>query len=331
MSSFPQLRKDPIVDRWVLIAPERGVRPFELAERGESQRAGACPFCEGQEAQTPHEVTAVRDPGTKPDAPGWQIRVVSNMFPAVRRDAPTLERAELHGAATGYGVHEVVIESAQHVTSWTQLPCDHVRAILRVYRDRFTAHSQDSRLKYVQVFQNHGAAAGASVEHVHSQILGVPLVPRDIAAEINAAANHFQSTRRCVYCELMDREFQAGDRMVLANDRVMAFTAYAGRFPYETWILPRQHGSAFDRAGLIDLDAMADALWTLLGRLQRLIPGISYNLVLHTAPLHDEPRADCHWHWELMPRTTGIAGFELSTGWFINPLPPELAAERLRR
>jgi UDPglucose--hexose-1-phosphate uridylyltransferase len=330
MSFFPQLRKDPIIDRWVLIAPERGVRPMELADRGEFKRNRPCPFCEGHETRTPHEVFAVRRPGTLPDTPGWQIRVVSNMFPAARRDAPPSQGRDLLEACPGYGVHEVVVESPRHDLSLTDLPCEHVRSILQVYQQRVAALARDSRLQYVQVFKNQGAAAGASVEHVHSQILGVPIVPRDIAAELAGAAAYFRSRNRCVFCELIERELADGERIVLANERAVAVTAFAGRFPYEMWILPRHHGSDFQSAGVADLDEMADVLRTLLDRLQRRVLGINYNLVLKTAPLQSEPRPDYHWHWRILPRTTGIAGFELSTGWFINPVPPELAAQRLR-
>lgn len=330
MNLFPQLRRDPIVDRWVLIAPERGGRPFDFTEHGDVAQAGSCPFCEGHEFQTPHEVFALRQPETQPDSPGWQIRVVSNMFPAARRDAPPCGGDDLLQAAAGYGVHEVVVESPRHVKSWTELPREQVRSIFRVYQDRLTDLSRDSKVAYAQVFKNHGAAAGASVEHVHSQILGVPLIPREMRAELDAASDHFGKTNRCIYCELIDREIGSGARVIHADDRVVALAAFAGRFPYETWILPRHHHSAYHRANAADLNASADAIGMVLNRLHLRVEGISYNLVLHTSPFHDAPWPDYHWHWKLLPRTTGIAGFELSTGWFINSLPPELAAEHLR-
>jgi UDPglucose--hexose-1-phosphate uridylyltransferase len=330
MSSFPQLRKDPIVDRWVLIAPERAQRPIEIAPAGASRPAWVCAFCEGEEVRTPHEVDALRRPGTRPDEPGWHVRVVSNMFPAARADAPPQSGDPLCWLEPGYGVHELVIEWPGHETSLSALSREHVRSIFRVYRRRMHDMAADSKLQYAQLFKNHGAAAGASVEHVHSQLLAVPHIPREIVAELDGAHRWFQDHYHCAYCDLIEKEIADGPRLVASNERATAIAAFAGRFPYETWILPRRHASHFERSSEEDLDAIADLIHLVLRKLDRVIENPSYNLILHTAPLHDGPRPDYHWHWELLPRTTGIAGFELSSGWYLNPLPPETAAHKLR-
>jgi UDPglucose--hexose-1-phosphate uridylyltransferase len=330
MSSFPQLRKDPIVDRWVLIAPERARRPIEIAPVCESSASMTCAFCEGEEARTPHEVDALRSPGTDPDQPGWQVRVVANMFPAARCDAPEQRGGSHYLVEAGYGAHELVVEWPQHETSLSSLPGDQVRAIFRVYCRRMQHMAADARLQYAQLFKNHGAAAGASVEHVHSQLLAVPHIPREIAAELGGGRRWFQRNETCAYCDLIEKETADGQRFVAANEHAVAFTAFAGRFPFETWIVPRRHSSHFERTRNEYLDAMADLIHVVLRRLDRVIEKPSYNLILHTAPLHDSPRPDYHWHWELLPRTTGIAGFELSSGWYLNPLPPEAAADKLR-
>src|SRR5215218_3208685 len=224
---FPQLRKDPVVDRRVLIAPERAARPTELEDPGHLAHHADCPFCEGHEAETPHEVLALRRPGTAADGPGWRVRVVPNRFPAVRRDAES-----------AYGVHEVVIECPHHEASIAALPAGHVRDVFAVYRDRLTALRADERLRYVQVFKNHGAPAGASVEHAHSQILATAWVPQDVQAEVDAAAEHHATHGRCVFCDLIDRELSSGERVVHVGEHVVAIAAWAGRFPYETWVLP---------------------------------------------------------------------------------------------
>lgn len=331
MNGFPQLRQDPIVDRRVLIAPERATRPMELVAAAAPRAAeSSCPFCEGHETLTPHEVFAIRRPGTVPDSPGWHVRVVSNMFPAARPDAPAIVADDRFALEPGYGAHEVVIESPRHQTSLAELPLVAVRRVFEVFRARVAHLSRDPRLQYVQVFKNHGIAAGASVEHVHSQILGVSRVPREPAAELAGAGRFHRETGQCAYCDLIERERRAGVRWIAQNDGAVALAAYAGRFPYETWILPRAHSSAFAAVDDAALAAVADLIHRLLRRLAQIAPGIGYNLVLHSAPVHDAARPDYHWHWELLPRTTGIAGFELSTGWFLNPLPPESAAEQLR-
>lgn len=327
MAAFPQLRKDPIVDRWVLIAPERATRPMELVVAAPARDGPSCPFCEGEESRTPHEVFAIRPNGSRPDTPGWQVRVVANMFPAARRDAATPANGI---AEAGYGAHEVVIESPQHEAVFSALPRDRIEQVFEVFRRRLEFLAADPRLQYVQVFKNHGLAAGASVEHVHSQILGVSRVPREVAAELHGAAEHHARFGRCAFCDLIEREIAAKERIVAIGEHMVAFTAYAGRFPYETWFLPRRHGCRYESATATEIAENAAIVRRVLGRLDELIPGVGYNLVLHTAPLHDSRRADFHWHWELLPRTTGIAGFELSTGCFLNPLPPEQAAAQLR-
>ena len=323
---FPQLRKDPVVDRWVLIAPERAARPTELEEPGHLGHHAECPFCEGHEAETPHEVLALRRPGTPADGLGWRVRVVPNRFPAARRDAgPVRSPDELLVAEPGVGVHEVVIESPRHETSLAALSGEQVHDVFAVYRDRLQALRADERLGHVQVFKNHGAPAGASVEHVHSQILGTSRVPREVRAELDAAGRYQATHGRCVYCELIARELAVGERVVLAGKHIVAVSAWAGRFPYETWILPRRHSPRFEQLTDAELADLATVMRTVLRRLAAVAGEPAYNYVLHTAA--DEPY---HWHWEVLPRLTGIAGYELATGCYLNPLPPEEAARQLR-
>jgi UDPglucose--hexose-1-phosphate uridylyltransferase len=314
---FPQLRKDPIVDRWVLIAPERARRPTELEEPSHLAHHAACPFCECHESETPHEIYALRRAGTSIDGPGWHVRVIPNRFPAVRQDAES-----------AYGVHEVVIECPGHEASMANLTVENVRDVFAVYRNRLAELAADPRLAYVQVFKNHGAGAGASVEHAHSQILGTAAVPRDVREEVNAASVYHSEYGRCIYCDLIERELSSDERVVHVGEHVVAIAASAGRFPHETWLLPRRHTPRYDQTGDPELAELAAAMRTILRKLASTAGDPPYNFVLHTAPAGDAPAY--HWHWEIMPRTTGIAGYELATGCFINTLPPEEAAARLR-
>jgi UDPglucose--hexose-1-phosphate uridylyltransferase len=186
----------------------------------------------------------------------------------------------------------------------------------------------DPRLAYVQVFKNHGAPAGASVEHAHSQILAGTEVPREIKAELESASEFHARHGRCVFCDLIDRELAAGERIVMASEQLVAVAAWAGRFPYETWLLPRRHAARYDSLDSAALMDLAVVLRSVLRRLAAVAGNPAYNIVLHTAPQFD-PAPHYHWHWEILPRMTGIAGYELATGCYLNPLPPEDAAKQL--
>ncbi|MFO0810790.1 MAG: galactose-1-phosphate uridylyltransferase [Gemmataceae bacterium] len=327
----PQLRKDPVVDRWVFVSPERGARPLESRVPPLADRGGPCPFCEGQERETPHEIAAVRDASTLPDSPGWQVRVVPNMYPAARIASTARSRDdELFAARPGVGVHEVVLECPRHETSFARLSVDQARRVFDIYRQRLRALTPDERLAYVQVFKNHGAGAGASVTHAHSQILGLALVPRELRAEYGGAEAYHARHGHCIYCDLIARETASGERLVWAGEHVVAVCAWAGRFPYETWVLPRRHGGHFADASAAEMAEVAEVMHRLVARIGELVEDPPYNYLLHELPLRAAESPAYHWHWELLPRLTGVAGFELAGGTFLNPLPPEEAAARLR-
>jgi UDPglucose--hexose-1-phosphate uridylyltransferase len=321
---FPQLRHDSITGRPVIIAPERAARPTELEDAGRLAHHAECPFCDGHEAETPPEVYALRSTDSEANGSGWRVRVIPNRFPAVEKGTGTFSGAEKVPVpfSTAYGVHEVVVECPPHESSLGEMSIEQVHDVFAVYRDRLAALRHDSRLAYVQVFKNHGAAAGASVEHAHSQILGTTFVPPEVQAELDAVKDG------CKFCELVDRELATGERVIFAGEHVIALAAWASRFPYETWLLPRKHAAHFDRLGDAELTELAVTMRLLLRRLSAVAGDPAYNIILHTAPIADGDRF--HWHWEILPRTTGIAGFELSTGCYLNPLPPEVAASRLR-
>jgi len=319
------------VDRWVLIAPERANRPTELEEPARLTHHETCPFCEGREDETTSEVLAVRAPGSRPDGTGWQLRVVANRYPVVRAGERGESTADgLFAARPGVGSHEVVIECPQHEASLAALPREHVRLVFAAYRDRLRALRQSERIAYAQVFKNHGVAAGASLEHTHSQILALPLVPNGLREELDSAKAYHLSHGRCVFCDLLARERDAGIRIICETEHVAAFTAFAGRFPYEVWLMPKRHSGHYDRLGDAELTEVADSVRRVLRRLSVLVEDAAYNYVLHTQPLRAAESPAYHWHIEILPRLTGVAGFEFATGCFANPLPPEEAAARLR-
>jgi UDPglucose--hexose-1-phosphate uridylyltransferase len=316
----PIFRKDPIVERWVAIAPERAARPHDADGTG-----AVCPFCRGQEHLTPPAHACY------PAVGDWQVRVVPNRFPAVRLQGELHpRRAGLYEEADGLGLHDLVIECPQHERSLANLPASHLALILQAYRDRLVELRADSRLAYAQVFKNCGADAGASLEHAHSQIISGPMVPKNVQTELDACIAYHHDVGRCRFCDLWQAEVQAGVRVVATTAQFAAFTAYAGRFPYETWLLPCQHASHFESTTNAELHELAELLRLILRKLDQALDRPAYNFFLHTAPLRTDPLTHYHWHLELLPRVTGVAGFEWAAGAFINPVPPEDAAARLR-
>jgi UDPglucose--hexose-1-phosphate uridylyltransferase len=279
------------------------------------------------------------------DAAGnWQVRVVPNKYPAV--GVPALAGSSLtdleiedrlkpglQRAAAPHGVHEVIIESPRHVRDWSELSPAELATVLQVFRDRivhaYTAHQMRSAL----IFKNVGQDAGASLEHVHTQLMAFPYVPEVLEREVQIAVEHQARTGTCLMCRLIAEELPAGRRLVAESDSFVAFTAYAGRQPFETWVVPKRHASCLTQLSDEESHGLAAILRDLIQRLNNqgeLRPPLAYNAVLHTAPTGDERSAAFHWHWELIPRSTSLAGFEWGTGMYINSVSPERAAIRLR-
>ena len=333
---MPELRRDPVVGRWVIISTERSRRPSDFASiSARPTSAGPCAFCGGQEARTPDEILAVRGPGSAPNGPGWTIRVVPNKFPALRIEGDIEPSGEgLYDRMNGVGAHEVIVESPEHAASLASLPEAHMAAVLGAWRDRMVDLQKDSRFEYVSVFKNHGEDAGASLEHPHSQLIATPIVPMTVEQELEGALRHFRIKKRCIWCDILRQEMQAKvrglGRLVLGQEGFVALSPYAPRFPFETWILPEGHRSNYEELDGPGLLALARLLGELLRRIGRVLDDPPWNLTLHSAPLKTPTLDHFHWHLEITPRLTRMAGFEWGTGFFINPTPPEEAARYLR-
>jgi UDPglucose--hexose-1-phosphate uridylyltransferase len=326
----PELRRDPISGRWVIIAPERGRRPTGSRPTPKTHD-GPCPFCPGNERSTPPEIAARRAPGTRADAPGWTTRVTPNKYPALRSEGAAEEtRDTLYERRSGVGAHEVVIESTEHDAELSELPLERVEQVLSVYQERARALGADPRIHYVLVFKNYGASAGASQEHSHSQILATPVVPNVVEEELRGSRGRFDETGRCAFCEMIDRERERGERVVSENESFVALAPYASRFPFETWILPRRHASTFEHASGEELRALARTLKSTLQKQSAALERPDYNFLIHSAPCREPELPWYHWHVEIVPKLAGASGFEWGTGAYINATPPEEAARRLR-
>jgi UDPglucose--hexose-1-phosphate uridylyltransferase len=327
----PELRKDPVVGRWVIISTERGRRPSDFPVQPVLTRGGSCVFCPGNEDKTPPEILAGRPPDSASDTPGWSLRVVPNKFPALRIEGELEPSGEgLYDRMNGVGAHEVVIESPQHDATLSTLPADTVADVLLAYRERVLDLKKDPRFEYILVFKNHGASAGASLEHPHSQLIATPIIPIMVLEELKGAAEYYGMKERCVWCDVVRQERRDRRRVIMEADGFVALAPFAPRFPFETWILPTRHRSAFEEAGVEELRGLAEVLGEFLRRLDRVLQRPPYNFMLHTAPLREGPLDHFHWHLEIIPKLTNVAGYEWGSGFFINPTPPEDAAAALR-
>jgi UDPglucose--hexose-1-phosphate uridylyltransferase len=330
---MPELRKDPIVGRWVIIASERGRRPSDFSpEKARTARPDkACPFCPGHEDKTPREVLAYPAHGPGPTDAPWSVRVVPNKFPALMIEGG-LDRAGegLYDKMNGVGAHEVVIETPVHDADFADLTLAEIEGVLWAYRDRIVDLKRDTRFRYVMVFKNHGAAAGASLDHTHSQLIALPVVPVTVAEEMAGARQYYEFKERCIFCDIVRQELTDGRRVIFENAGFVVVAPYAPKFPFETWVLPKAHGSHYEDAQRAHFGQLADALGTTLRKLNKALDQPPYNFILHTAPFHERETPYYHWHLEIMPTLSKVAGFEWGSGFYINPTPPEDAAAFLR-
>ncbi len=328
---MPELRKDPVVGRWVIIASERSDRPLSFKPAKLETTGELCPFCSGHEDDTPPEVWSVRAPGGSTNGPGWQVRVVPNKFPALKIEGDLQKRGfGIYDQMNGIGAHEVVIESPSHTTEFSDLDVSHIEQVLNGYRARMIDLKKDSRFRYIQIFKNHGEPAGATLEHPHAQLIATPILPRRIVDELRGAEFHYAHRDRCIFCDMVQQELNFRERIVVQSTHHLAFTPFAPRFPFETWILPRGHEAAFELQSLGSYADLAGILKETIRRINLALNRPAYNFVLHTAPVGGEKDAHYHWHFEIMPKLTKVAGFEWGTGFYINPTPPEEAAASLR-
>ncbi len=340
---MPELRKDPIVQRWVIIAAERGQRPSDFRTEAPivDINPKACPLCPNNEGRTPPEVFAIRLDGSRPNTPGWLVRVVPNKFPALRLDGELNRRGMgLFDLMNGVGAHEVVIETPEHNADWDTMTTEQLYRVFQAYQARLNALREDTRFRYLLVFRNYGVQAGASLSHPHSQIIALPIVPQLPKEKLTAARQYYLEKERCLFCDLIFQEQELQKRIVMESEHIIVLSPFAARFPYELHFFPKVHSHDFAQADEKVLVDLARVMRRTLKAIKRLLGQPAYNFVLQTSP-NPVPRPgrpdywgtlpyDYHWHLEFLPRLTRVAGFEWGTGFYINPVAPEAAAEVLR-
>jgi UDPglucose--hexose-1-phosphate uridylyltransferase len=328
---MPELRKDPVIGRWVIISTERGKRPSDFEEVEIEQDNEFCPFCWNHEDNTPPEIFAIRPDKSSANKPGWTLRVIPNKFPALRIEGQLNRQGEgIYDNMSGIGAHEVVIETSDHTKSLADLEISGISNVLKIFRERILDLKKDMRLKYVMIFKNHGKSAGASLNHTHSQLIATPIIPKTVIEEMEGAKKYFEYKDRCIFCDIIRQETHDQVRVVYEEECFIALAPYAPRFPFETWILPKDHSSHYESITDQMLEHLAITFKEVLGRINIALQNPPYNFVVHTLPVQDDPDKSYHWHIEFMPKLTRVAGFEWGTGFHINPTSPEDSAEYLK-
>ncbi|MFC1667339.1 galactose-1-phosphate uridylyltransferase [Candidatus Omnitrophota bacterium] len=339
---MPELRKDPIIGRWVIISTERAKRPKDFKVRHlEEDREDACPFCEGHEKDTLPEVFAIRKSNTKENESGWSVRVVPSISERFNiRGGLDRRGVGMYDVMNPVGAHEIIVESPKHFADIHELPKSQIELVINTSVVRIVELGEDPRLKYCLLFKNHGLRAGGSraTKHVRSQIIATPVTPTRVKEELRGARFYYKFKERCLFCDLIRQELDSGARVIMDTKNIMAIAPYASRFPFEVWILPKKHCSDFVNIQKNEVKDLAVVLKTLFAKLSKTLNDPPYNYMLHTAPFRhvQKPgywqtiKEDYHWHIEVTPRITRVAGFEWGSGFYINPTPPEEAAKCLR-
>ncbi len=327
---MPELRKDYVTDTWVVFSPARAKRPSDFHTPTRSTDRSMCPFCPGHEAMTPPEILAYRKDG-QANGPGWWIRCVPNAFPALQIEGELNRRVtQLFHSMNGVGAHEVIVETTDHDGHFADFTDFQMQEVITAYKHRYVDLTRDKRFKYILIFKNRGERAGASISHPHSQLIATPIVPRHILEEESALQRHYEASGgSCLYCEIVETEIEEKRRVLSENQSFVSISPYAARFPFEMWILPKAHEMAFEDLTDAERTPLARMMKDVIGRLDRVLEDPPFNYYVHTSPCERKERR-FHWHIEITPRLTEVAGFERGTGFYINPVMPEDAAAILR-
>lgn len=335
------LRKDPVSNGWVIIAEERATRPQDFTSEPPARSAGFCPFCGGNESVTPPEITANRADDSEPNTPGWSIRAIPNKYAALHVEGQLDRRGDgIYDMMNGIGAHEVIVETPKHDGHMAYYPREKMEEIIWMYIRRYRDLFKDDRFRYIQIFRNYGVVAGASLEHPHSQLIALPIAPRWVKEELNSALAYYRLKERCLFCDIIHQETRDGKRVVFENESFVTVEPFASKFPFETWLFPKEHNHDFSKTTEQQVRHLAQALQRTLFAIAECLRDPPLNFIIHSAPRYSEydlgvaditVDMDYHWHIEIFPRVTRMAGFEWGTGFYINTMAPERAAEELRR
>lgn len=338
---MPELRKDPIIGRWVIIATERARRPSDFRiEEEKLPQQGVCPFCEGNEDKTPPEIMAIRKPDTEPNRAGWEVRIVPSIsgFLVPKGDLDRHGKG-IYDLMDGIGIHEIIIMTPKHTDTIINIEEAQVAKVVELLIKRISQLREDKRLKYVLIFGNHGKVAGGSnLGHLHLQLIATPVTPKRVKEELTGAKRYYDYKDRCIICDMIKQEIKEDKRVICKVGGLIAINPFCSRFPFETWIMPIEHSCDFDRLKEPYIKDMGKLYKDIFTKMNRLLGNFPFNAILHTAPFRRRQKdgywetieEDYHWHIEIMPRLTQVAGFEWGSGFYINPIPPEESCKALK-
>lgn len=326
-----ELRKDPVVDRWVIITDDALRSPDRAKNVAGRRTEGICPFCQGNEHLCPPEILANRPYDSYPNDAGWNLRVIPNRSPLLMVEEQYARMGEgLYDKITGVGANEVIIETPRHGVRQSQLDHEQIENVFWAYRDRIIDLKRDARMRYVHIYKNCGERAGDTLDHAYSLLMALPIVPRSIIDEMDGAEKHFHYKERCIYCDVIRQETQGETRLVSETDAFIAIEPFAPRHPFETWILPKRHAPRFEHIEPGEIHDLAGIFSDVLLRIDAALRYPDYNYYIHTAPFGNECDLYYHWHVEILPRLLTRTGLEWGSELYINPTPPEDAAQFLR-
>jgi UDPglucose--hexose-1-phosphate uridylyltransferase len=329
-----RLRLDLITKRWVILTEENNSFS-EIPNQQAQTDPTDCPFCLNNESMTPPETDADRPGDGRPNSPGWLTRTVPNKFPALDNKVESRKEKEgIFEKQKGFGFHEVIVETPDHDRMMADLSQEEISRVIKAYRRRFISLAKDKRFKYILIFKNHGLAAGASLEHTHTQLICLPIIPKRVTEELDCAKAYFNRNNQCMFCKIVEKERDEKIRVVSENEDFIAFCPFFSRSPFEIVILPVKHRPDFNKIKPGEIKNLSAILKNLMAKLSKVLGDYPFNFLIHTSPINRQNRTSSldnfyHWHIEFLPKLGEIAGFEWATGSYINPLLPEEAARRL--
>jgi len=334
------IRYNLLDDRYVIIAPERLHRPEYLSWSKEIHARKACPFCEGNEAMTPPEIDAVRINNSKANEKGWQARVVPNLYKAVQIESPnTAYRKGLYETHEGFGAHEVIVDTPHHFTSMKEWEQETFLYWLLVMQKRVADLRQDHRLVFISLFKNHGTHAGATQEHPHTQLIGLPVVPPETVRYCQRLHHYYHTEGRSLFEDIVAQELHEQERIVVQNDDFIAFCPYASAYPFEVMVTSKENIGSIESMDRGYFNALSMLLKELMFLMYGQLGDFDFNISLFVPPLQrtnqtesffDDLGRTNRFTIRITPRIYKHGGFEISTGMMINPVSPEESAMFLR-